>query len=83
MMINTNAIIKNMNIRGVEKKTSRAGKEYAIVRAEDETGRLQELCDRDAERWSYYKRDTVMDITVHISVGRFTSIEIVDAKIVK
>lgn len=69
-----------MNIRGIEKKTSRTGKEYAIVRAEDEAGRLQELCDRDQERWSYYTRDTMMDITIHITSGKFTSIEIVDAK---
>lgn len=79
-MINTNAILKNMNVRGIETKTSRTGKEYAIVRAEDEAGRLQELCDRDAERWPYYTRDTMMDITIHITSGKFTSIEIVDAK---
>lgn len=78
-MINTNALLKNMNIRGLETKTSRTGKEYAIVRAEDSAGRLQELCDRDSERWPYYKRDTVMDITIHITSGKFTSIEVVDA----
>ena len=36
-----------MEVRGKEEKTSQKGNPYIIVRAEDETGKLVELCDKD------------------------------------
>ena len=75
------AKIENVNIRGHEVKTNKNGEPYVIVRFEDETGKAYELVDKDVERADYYKRNTDMDLTVTIDIGKYTTIRIIDAKV--
>ncbi len=74
--------MQNANIRGCEIKTNKKGDDYIIVRAEDETGKACELVDKDMSRKDYYTRNKDMDITIDISVGKYTTIRIVDAKVI-
>lgn len=73
------AKIENVNIRGHETKTNKNGEPYVIVRFEDETGKAYELVDKDVERADFYKRNTDMDLTVTIDIGKYTTIRIIDA----
>ena len=75
------AIIKNANIRGCEAKKNKKDEDYLIVRFEDETGKPCELVDKDMERQQYYKRDTSGDMFIDISIGKWTTIRIIDFKI--
>ena len=79
------ATVLNANIRGVEKRMNKNGGQYLLVRyEEDGTGTPQTLVDKELDREPYYKRDTVMDLTISIDEGRnFTNIRIIDAKEVK
>lgn len=71
------AIVKNIEVRGSEIKTSaKTGNEYIIVRFEDETGAAQELIDRDMDNAEYYKRGVHGDLLIDIRTGKFTNIEI-------
>lgn len=75
------AKIEDVNIRGREEKMNHKGEAYCLVRFEDESGKAYELVDKDMERAKYYKRDTEGDLTIDISMGKFTTIRIVDFKI--
>lgn len=75
------AAINNICIRGCEPKTNKNGEPYLIVRFEDETGKPEELVDKDMERQTYYKRDTQGDLTVDIQMGKWTNIRIIDFKV--
>lgn len=69
---------KNLEIRGVEKRTSKKSEEeYLIVRVEDETGRAYELLDRDVENMSVYKRGVECDLTLDLRLGKYTNVSIV------
>ncbi|MDM8202798.1 hypothetical protein QUW03_00230 [Faecalicoccus acidiformans] len=69
---------KNLEIRGVEKRTSKkSNEEYLIVRVEDETGKAYELLDRDAENISTYKRGIECDLTLDLRLGKYTNVSIV------
>ena len=69
---------KNLEIRGVEKRTSKKSEEeYLIVRVEDETGRAYELLDRDVENMSAYKRGVECDLTLDLRLGKYTNVSIV------
>ena len=69
---------KNLEIRGVEKRTSKKSEEeYLIVRVEDETGRAYELLDRDVENMSIYKRGVECDLTLDLRLGKYTNVSIV------
>lgn len=74
------AIINNINIRGCEPKENKNGEPYLLVRFEDETGKACELVDKDMERQPYYKRNTDGTLTVDISIGKYTTIRIIDFK---
>ena len=75
---------KNLEIRGVEKRTSKkSNDEYLIVRVEDETGRPYELLDRDAENMSAYKRGVECDLTLDLRLGKYTNVSIVKMDIHK
>ena len=77
-------VVENVNIRGAELRTSKNGNsQYLIVRFEDETGRAQELIDRDLERQEFYKRDTQGNLVVNVDIGKFANLAIVDFKINK
>lgn len=75
---------KNLEIRGVEKRTSKKSEEeYLIVRVEDETGRAYELFDRDVENMSIYKRGVECDLTLDLRLGKYTNVSIVKMNIHK
>lgn len=75
---------KNLEIRGVEKRTSKKSEEeYLIVRVEDETGRAYELLDRDVENMSAYKRGVECDLTLDLRLGKYTNVSIVKMNIHK
>ena len=66
-MININVILKNAEVRGVERKTSSKGNEYLVVRVDDERGERSELLDRDLDNEQYYKRGTFGDFLLHVT----------------
>lgn len=70
-----------MEVRGKETKTSKTGNDYIIVRAEDETGKTVELCDKDMTRLDYYKKGVQGYFSLLINLGRYTNIEIKDFRI--
>lgn len=75
---------KNLEIRGVEKRTSKkTEEEYLIVRVEDETGRAYELLDRDVENMSAYKRGVECNLTLDLRLGKYTNVSIVKMDIIK
>lgn len=74
-------LFENLEIRGYEEKTSQKGRDYLIVRAEDETGKLNELYDPNLENAKYYKKGTVADFYLKLELGRYTNISIADFKI--
>lgn len=68
-------------IRGKEKKTSKTGNEYIIVRAEDERGISNELCDRNLDNFDFYQRGKQAIFYLHITTGKYTNIAVDDVKI--
>lgn len=70
-----------MEVRGKETKTSKVGNQYIIVRAEDETGKLIELCDKEMTRLDYYQKGVQGYFSLLIDLGRYTNIEIKDFEI--
>lgn len=80
-MIKTNAIVKNIEIRGCEKKTSAKGKDYLIISCDDEQGKRSEFMDRDLEREQFYKRGTIGDFTLKLDIGKYANVEVIDFQI--
>ena len=76
------ATIENINIRGCEPKENKNGEPYLLVRFADETGKACELVDKDMDRQPFYKRNTDGTLTVDISIGKYTTIRIIDFKAV-
>lgn len=72
---------ENLEVRGYEEKVSKIGNRYLIVRAEDETGKLNELMDKNLDRAQYYKKGTQGDFYLQLTLGRYTNVEIKDFKI--
>lgn len=75
-MFEMNLEAKNVEVRGHEKKTSQQGKEYLIVRVEDETGRPSELYDPNVENSSYYERGTIGDFSLNVRIGKYSKVTI-------
>lgn len=75
-MININVILKNAEVRGVERKTSNKGNEYLVVRIDDERGERSELLDRDVDNEKYYKRGTFGDFLLNVSIAKYAKCEI-------
>lgn len=73
MRVTTDAI----EIRGKEVKVSKKNTEYLIVRAEDETGKIYELCDRNMDRKDEYTKGLDCRLVLDIQMGKYTNIEIV------
>lgn len=79
------ATVLNANIRGCEVKENKNGGKYVLVRyEEDGTGAPCTVVDKNMDNVEYYKRDTNMNLTLDIDVGRnFTNIRVIDAKVVQ
>ena len=61
----------NANIRGCEVKESKTtGKQYLLVRYEDETGAPEQVADHNTARQSLYKRNTEGTLYLEIITGR-------------
>ena len=61
-----NAKIENLEIRGKEIKTGKAG-DYALVRLDAPSGERLEFIDRDADRFDYYERGKLCDLTIKVT----------------
>lgn len=67
--------IENAEIRGVEEKEGRIGKDgskglpFLVVRIDDEAGNRHELIDRDVENRSLYQRGKFCDIIAVVKYG--------------
>lgn len=70
-------ITEEVEIRGKELKVSKKNTEYIVVRAEDETGKVTELCDRNIDRKDLYKKGLECRLVLDIQIGKYTNIEIV------
>lgn len=78
------ATIQNVNIRGREERENKKGEPYCLVRFEDETGKANELIDKDMERAKFYNRDTEGDLVISIEKSsKYTNIRIIDFKMRK
>lgn len=71
----------NAEIRGKEKKVSKTGNEYIIVRTEDERGVCNELCDRNLDNFEFYQKGKQAIFYLHITTGKFTNVAVDDVKI--
>lgn len=72
------AVSNEMEIRGKEIKTSKAGKDYIIVRAEDEAGKIYELCDHDTTRVEEYQKGRTCRLILDIDFGKsWTNVSII------
>lgn len=75
-MIDIVVMMKNAEVRGVERKTSSKGNEYLVVRVDDERGERSELLDRDVDNEQYYKRGTFGDFLLHITIAKYAKCEV-------
>ncbi len=76
------ATIKNLEIRGKEKKVSqKTHREYLIVRVEDETGKSTELLDWNVENLERYKQRSIADFELNLDIGKYINISVKDFKI--
>lgn len=75
------AMINNVNIRGCEERKNQKGEGYLLVRFEDETGKAEEVVDKDMERKDSYKRDTIGDLYITITGGKYINVRVSDFRI--
>lgn len=73
----------NVNIRGFESRTNKSGDPYLLIRVEDSTGAACDLVDKTMAHKDLCIRDTDADITLDISVGKYTTIRVIDIKPIK
>ena len=69
---------ETLEIQKKKKKTSKKDKEYIVVRAEDEAGKLYELCDKDVTNFDAYKKGLECKMKLDIEIGKYTNISIVE-----
>jgi hypothetical protein len=69
----------NVEIRGKEKKVSQSqGKEYLIVRVEDEAGRSSELYDPNVDNEGLYKKGMTGDFLLNVKIGKYSKVTVKD-----
>lgn len=69
----------NVEIRGKEKKVSQSqGKEYLIVRVEDDAGRSSELYDPNVENEGLYKKGMTGDFLLNVKIGKYSKVTVKD-----
>jgi hypothetical protein len=77
-MVNIITDVKDVEIRGIEKKQSKQGNEYLIVSIDDNRGKRSELYCRDVGKESEYTRGKIGTARVEITVGKFAKVELLD-----
>ena len=75
-MFEMNLVAKNVEIRGKEKKVSQQGKEYLIVRVEDEAGRSSELYDPNVGNDTLYVKGTTGDFSLNVKIGKYSKVTV-------
>lgn len=75
-MFEMNLVAKNVEIRGKEKKLSQQGKEYLIVRVEDEAGRSSELYDPNVGNDGLYLKGTTGDFLLNVKIGKYSKVTV-------
>ena len=76
-MFEMNLVAKNVEIRGKEKKVSQSqGKEYLIVRVEDEAGRSSELYDPNVGNDALYVKGTTGDFSLNVKIGKYSKVTV-------
>lgn len=74
-------IVKNLEVRGKEERDGKNGK-YLLIKFDDERGERLEFIDRDTDRFDYYKRGVVCDITLKVTnTPKYTNFVICDMRI--
>lgn len=69
----------DVEIRGKEKKVSQSqGKEYLIVRVEDEAGRSSELYDPNVDNEGLYKKGMTGDFLLNVKIGKYSKVTVKD-----
>jgi hypothetical protein len=67
----------NVEIRGKEKKVSQSqGKEYLIVRVEDEAGRSSELYDPNVGNEGLYVKGTTGTFDLNVKIGKYSKVTV-------
>lgn len=77
-MVNIITDVKDVEIRGVERKQSKQGNDYLIVNIDDNRGKRSELYCRDVNKESEYTRGKVGTAKVEITIGKFAKAELLD-----
>ena len=75
-MFEMNLVAKNVEIRGKEKKVSQQGKEYLIVRVEDEAGRSSELYVPNVGNDGLYLKGTTGDFSLNVKIGKYSKVTV-------
>lgn len=75
-MINVIATIPDMQIMGSERKTSKQGNDYIIVRAADARGYNSEFITRNLDTANDYKRGMIGTFTIALTIGKWAKAEI-------
>lgn len=68
-MANLRVLVKSAEVRGMEKKTGKDGKEFLVIKIDDEAGNRHEFLDRDIENEKLYKRGVFYDFEVAVAYG--------------
>lgn len=66
-----------IEIRGREVKTSQQGKDYIIVRFEDETGKTYEVCDHNTARLDEYSKGRECKLILNITMDKWRNVSII------
>lgn len=70
--------IFNVNIRGCESKLNKNNEAYLLIHFEDDTGKPCDIVDKNMEHQSLYKRNIDGDFDVDITMGKYTSVRVID-----
>jgi hypothetical protein len=76
-MFEMNLKAVNVEIRGKEKKVSQSqGKEYLIVRVEDEAGRSSELYDPNVGNEGLYLKGSTGTFDLNVKIGKYSKVTV-------
>lgn len=76
-MFEMNLKAVNVEIRGREKKVSQSqGREYLIVRVEDEAGRSSELYDPNVGNEGLYVKGTTGTFDLNVKIGKYSKVTV-------
>jgi hypothetical protein len=77
-MFQMNLKAENVEIRGKERKVSSQGKEYLIVRVEDEAGRSSELYDPNVGNEGLYVKGTTGTFALAVQIGKYSKVSVIN-----